>query len=55
MINLNEMEFDQAFSKFLDDDQYEKTSDALFELIRAAFAAGWEAAMNSNLKKFMDV
>ena len=47
---MNEFEFDQAFSEFLDDEQYEKTSDALFELIHAAFAAGWDAAMNSDLK-----
>ena len=42
---MNEIEFDQAFSEFLDDDQYEKTNDALFELIHAAFTAGWKAAL----------
>lgn len=52
---MNEVEFDRAFSEFLDDDQYEKTSDALFDLIYSAFAAGWRAAMGSDLKKFMDV
>ena len=52
---MNKIEFDLAFSEFLDDDQYEKTSDALFELIHAAFAAGWDAAMNSDMKKFTDM
>lgn len=48
---MDEIKFDQAFSEFLDDDQYEKTSDALFELIQAAFAAGWEAALGSDIGK----
>ena len=52
---MNEIEFDKAFSEFLDDDQYEKVNDALFELIQAAFTAGWKAAMGSDLKKIMDI
>ena len=52
---MNEIEFDKAFSEFLDDDQYEKVNDALFELIQTAFAAGWRAAMGSDLKKIMDI
>lgn len=42
---MNQMEFDKALSDFLDDDQCETTSEAIYQLIRAAFAAGWDAAM----------
>ena len=52
---MNEIEFDKAFSEFLDDDQYEKVNEALFELIQTAFTAGWKAAMGSDLKKIMDI
>ena len=52
---MNEIEFDKAFSEFLDDKEYERVNDALFELILAAFAAGWKAAMGSDLKKIMDI
>ena len=50
---MNEIEFDKAFSEFLSDDQYEKTNNALFELIRAAFIAGWRAALGSDDGKVM--
>ena len=46
---MNELKCDQAFSEFLDDDQYEKTSEAMFSLIRAAFVAGWKAALGSDI------
>ena len=52
---MNEMEFDKAFSEFLDDEQYEKTSDALFKLIRSAFTAGWKAALGSDVGKVMQI
>lgn len=52
---MKEMEFDQAFSEFLDDDQYEKTSDAMFDLIHAAFAAGWKAALGSDNGKIINI
>lgn len=52
---MNEIEFDQALSKFLDDDRCEKVSESVFELIRAAFTAGWKAAMGSDLKKVMSI
>ena len=42
---MNEIEFDKALSDFL---------DALFALIRSAFAAGWRAAMDSDLKTVLD-
>lgn len=52
---MNEIEFDQAFSEFLDDKQYEKVNDALFELIQAAFTAGWTAALGSDIGKVMNI
>ena len=55
MNKMNEIEFDQALSEFLDDEQYERTNDALFELIHAAFAAGWKAALGSDIGKTMKI
>lgn len=52
---MNEIEFDKALSEFLDDKQYEKTSDALFELIQAAFTAGWKAALGSDIGAVMKI
>ena len=52
---MNEIEFDKALSDFLDDDRYEQTNDALFELIRAAFTAGWKAALGSDIGKVMNI
>ena len=52
---MNEIEFDKALSEFLNDEQYEKTNDALFELIRAAFTAGWKAALGSDIGKIMKI
>ena len=52
---LNEVEFDRAFSHFLDDARCEQATGMMFELIRDAFAAGWKAAMGSDLKKVMDL
>ena len=52
---MNEVEFDKAFSDFLDDEQYERVNDALFELIQAAFTAGWKAALGSDIGKIMKI
>ena len=52
---MNEIEFDKAFSEFMDDEQYERASDALFELIQAAFTAGWKAALGSDIGKVMKI
>lgn len=52
---MNEIEFDKAFSEFLSDDQYERTNDALFELVKAAFTAGWKAALGSDIGKAMKI
>lgn len=52
---MNEVEFDKALSEFLDDDEYERVSEAVFSLIRSAYAAGWKAAMDSNLKAVQNI
>ena len=52
---MNEIEFDKALSEFLDDDQYERTSEAMFGLIRAAFTAGWKAALGSDIGKIINI
>ena len=53
--SMNEIEFDQALSKFLDDDRCEQINESVFELVRAAFAAGWKAALGSDIGKVMKV
>ena len=52
---MNEFEIDLAFSEFMDDYQYEKTSDTLFDLIHAAFTAGWKAALGSDIEKITNI
>lgn len=52
---MNEIEFDIALSKYLDDQRCEEVSEALFQLVRGAFAAGWKAAMGSDLKEIIRV
>lgn len=37
-------EYEAAFGRFLEQAEYDKASDALFSLARAAFQAGWLAA-----------
>ena len=37
-------EYEAAFGKFLEQAEYDKASDALFSLARAAFQAGWLAS-----------
>ena len=41
---MSEMDFDKALSDFLDDEECEAASEAVYQLIRSAFAAGWKAA-----------
>ena len=36
--------FEAAFSAFLDRHEYDDADSALFEIVRAAFLAGWRAA-----------
>lgn len=37
-------ELEGAFSAFLDSEAYDRTEGALFDLMRAAFIAGWQGA-----------
>ena len=52
---MNEIEFDKAFSEFLDSPAYDKANDYLFELAKAAFIAGWKAALDSDIGKIMKI
>ena len=52
---MNEIEFDKALSDFLDDDECEQISETVFQLVRAAFTAGWKAALGSDIGKVMDI
>ena len=52
---MNEIEFDKALSDFLDDEECEKINEAMFQLIRAAFAAGWKAALGSDIGKIIKI
>ena len=52
---MNEIEFDQALSGFLDDERCEKVNEAMFGLIRAAFTAGWKAALGSDIGQVMNI
>ena len=36
--------FEQAFGQFLERREYDEAENGLFMIVRAAFAAGWEAA-----------
>lgn len=47
---MNSNELEEAFSDFIDGEIYDKTEEALFELIRAAFLAGWNAAKRDNIQ-----
>ena len=48
---MKEAEFDKALSDFLDSNQCDEIYARFFEAVRSAFAAGWKAAMASDLKK----
>lgn len=38
------MDFEEAFSDFLDQQSYDQAEYALFSIVRTAFTAGWIAA-----------
>lgn len=44
-------QFEQAFSDYLDSHTYDETEQALFALIRAAYAAGWDAGQRAGKKE----
>lgn len=52
---MNEIEFDQALSKFLDEEKCEAANQAIFDLIRDAFTAGWRAALGSDIGNVMGI
>lgn len=52
---MKDLELEKAMAEFLDDDQCEATSEAIYQLIRAAFAAGWRAALGSDIGKVMKI
>ena len=52
---MNEIEFDQVLSDFLDDIECEKVNEAMFTLIRSAFTAGWKAALGSDIGKVVRI
>lgn len=39
-----ELDFEKAFSDFLDRREYDEAESALFTIVRIAFMAGWKAA-----------
>lgn len=41
---MNSIEFEKAFSDFLESDTYDHAEDALFSIVRLAFTAGWLSA-----------
>lgn len=44
------IDFEQAFSDFLDRHEYDQAESALFSMVRIAFTAGWKAAGGDPLK-----
>ena len=41
---MNSNHFEKAFSDFIDRREYDQAENALFEIVHAAFKAGWLAA-----------
>ena len=52
---MNVIEFDEAWTGLVDDERCEKVNEAMFGLIRAAFTAGWKAAMESDIGRIMNI
>ncbi len=47
---MNSDNFEKAFNDFLERKEYDTAENALFEIVRAAFTAGWQAAGGEPLK-----
>ncbi len=47
---MNSDNFEKAFNDFLERKEYDEAENALFEIVRAAFMAGWLAAGGEPLK-----
>lgn len=45
---MNSDNYEARFSEFIDGKNYDAAQGAIFELVRAAFAAGWKAAKESD-------
>lgn len=43
-------EFEQAFGRWIDGAEYDKAEETLFQLLRGAFLAGWNAAQTKIVK-----
>ena len=43
-VSMYDDEFERLFSDFIDGDEYDKADAAVFDLVRAAFKAGYLAA-----------
>lgn len=52
---MNEVEFDEAFDKFLDSPLCEREVGHISDLLRATFLAGWKAALGSDIGKVMKI
>lgn len=44
MINMIDVDFEKAFSDFLERREYDQAENALFSMVRISFLAGWKAA-----------
>lgn len=42
-------QFEKAFSDFLNRPEYDEAENALFDIVRASFEAGWKAAKGEPL------
>jgi len=40
----SEETYEKAFGNFIDGDEYDSAEEALFQIVREAFKAGWNAA-----------
>lgn len=49
------MDFEKAFSDFLDTKEYDNAENALLEITRAAFKAGWKAARKPQENKIIEI
>ncbi len=47
---MNSDELEKAFSDFIDGEEYDRAESTLFDLIRQAFTAGWNAAKRDSIK-----
>lgn len=46
--------YEGAFSAFIDGMEYDRVEEGIYALVRAAFAAGWQAAEGSAERKALD-